>query len=145
MQQHCFTLRRLQGVTHLGRQLPIGVTCSSVEIRTILSRSRVDLPAQANVLRCARTATTINNGAFRSTTIPRHTNPACLWLRLDLGLGFRVGVVAAVSQGRKQSHRRAKNPLPSRDQTLLDWNGIILWGERLSKFACAGRSTPAIV
>ena len=57
-------------------------------------------PAQANFLTCARTATK----AFPGTTAPRHSNQAGLCLRL--GLGFRIGVVAAVSRGRKQSHRR---------------------------------------
>ena len=34
-----------------------------------------------------------------------------LGLGLRLGLQFRVGVVAAVSRGRKRSHRRENNPL----------------------------------
>ena len=45
--------------------------------------------------------------AFPSTATPPHTNQAAS----GLGLGFRVGVVAAVSRSRKQSHRGAKSPL----------------------------------
>ena len=62
--------------------------------------ARVDLPAQANFLRCARTSTR----AFPSTTAPPHIKQAGLSfsLGLALGLGFRVGwVVTAVSRGEK--------------------------------------------
>ena len=38
----------------------------------------VDLPAHASYITCARTATT----AFPSTTAPRKSNQACLWVRL---------------------------------------------------------------
>ena len=55
--------------------------------------SRVDLPAQANFLRCARIATR----AFPRTVTPRHTSQACLWVRV-----------------RVRARVRAKNPLLSR-------------------------------
>ena len=56
------------------------------------ARSRVDLPAQAKFLTCAPTVAR----AFPSTTTPRHTNQAGLWVRVRV----RV-VVATVSRGRK--------------------------------------------
>ena len=79
-------------------------------------RSRLDLPTQANFLTCARPATQ----AFPSTTNPRQSIQAGLWVRDRVRV--RVGVprrgVAAVSRVHKQSHRREKNPLQSRDKTL---------------------------
>ena len=40
----------------------------------------------ANFLTCARTATR----AFISTTTPRHTNQACLWVRVRVRVSVRV-------------------------------------------------------
>ena len=62
--------------------------------------SRVDLPTQANFLGCARIATS----AFPTM----HASG----LALGLGLGFRVGLVAAVSRSPKQRHRRGEK-MPS--------------------------------
>ena len=48
--------------------------------------SRIDLPTQANFLRCARTATK----AFPSTTTSRRSNHACLWVRVRVRVRVRV-------------------------------------------------------
>ena len=69
-------------------------------------RSRVDLPAQANFLRCARIATKASAQRPHGKAT-KHASG----LGLALGLGFRVGAVAAVSRSRKQYHRRGKTPL----------------------------------
>ena len=103
-------------------------------------RSRLDLPAQVNFLGCPlRTSTE----AFQSITTPRVTNQA--GLSLGLGLQFRAGVVGAASRSPKPSHRRAKKPLQSRDNTLLTSLKQQYQFKRahLRKFACAGRSTLA--
>ena len=70
-------------------------------------RSHVDPPALANLFRCARAATT--DSAFQAQRA--HGKATKHASGFALGLGFRVGVVAAVSRARKQSHRREKKCL----------------------------------
>ena len=103
--------------------------------------SGVNLPAQANFFRCARIATR----AFPTTTTPRHSNQAGLWLGsgLEKLKGYPVGVVAAVSRTRRQSHCRSKKTHTVSRQNPTSLKQHHFMRARLRKFASAGRSTPA--
>ena len=120
----------------------------------VRDRPRVDLPAQANFLTCARTATT--RTAFPSTTTAMCPHSSYVQQQrphgmckkqllierfqaqrphgkatkhdsgLGLGLGFRVGVVAAVSRSRKPPPPSGKNTFQSRDKTLPQGNSIFM-------------------
>ena len=105
----------------------------------IVLPSRVDLPAQANFLRCARIATIME--PFQGQR--PHGIPTKHASGLGLGLGFRVGVVAAVSRSRKQSHRRAKNPSQSSDKICFIKTVSFHAGKSEEVRLCGPRCTPA--
>ena len=68
-----------------------GTVHGTVQGIGLVGASRVDLPAQTNLIRYARTASIYS--AFPSTTTLRHTNQACLRVRVRVGIRVpgRVG------------------------------------------------------
>ena len=120
-----------------GINIPVPVLVPVIGIR--LCRSRVDPLARATFLRYARIAT------FKKR-LSKRNEPSAHQAGLRVRVGsVRVRVVAAVSRSRKHTHRLAKNPLQSRDKNLhTSLKQHHFMRAHLRKFACAGRSSPAV-
>ena len=100
----CGFLPQPQSSLEPNRFAPKNMTRSEANAKDTI---RVDLPVQANFLKCARTATR----AFPSTTTPRHSNQGCLWVRMRV----RIGVPG---QGGGSRQPKPKTISPSGTKTL---------------------------